>query len=151
MVRFLQKDIAVGLLCMAVAAFGLIQGRRYPIGTSDEMGPGYFPLVIFSALMICGLAMLLVRLARPGEMLDRWAWRPLGAVMTAIIFFGLTVETLGFVLSCILTVAIATCAEKGAPWKNVLTLSLTTAAGAALLFVVLLGLSLPLWPLWLRA
>lgn len=151
MARFLQKDAAFGLLCVAFAAFGLIQGRRYPIGSSDEMGPGYFPLVIFGALLICGIAMLVVGLTKPGEPLERWAWRPLLAVMAAIVFFGVTVETLGFVLSCIITVTIATFAEKTARWKGVMVLSVTTALGAALLFVVLLGLALPLWPVWLRA
>jgi hypothetical protein len=151
MTRFLQKDIAVGLLCLAVAAFGLIQGRRYSIGTSDEMGPGYFPLVIFGTLMACGIVLLLIRLFKPGELLERWAWRPLVAITLAIIVFGVTVEKIGFVLAGILLVVIASRAEKTASWRSALILSVISAAGAALVFIVLLKLSLPLWPIWLRS
>ena len=51
----LRNDQLSGLLLLALALFVLWQNRAYPLGTLQEPGPGYVPLLIAAFLGIIGL------------------------------------------------------------------------------------------------
>ena len=47
----LSRDVAAGLLFVAIGVAALVAGSDYRSGTLLNMGPGYFPRIV-SALMI---------------------------------------------------------------------------------------------------
>ena len=149
MARFLQKDTAFGLLCVALAAFGLIQGRRYPIGSSDEMGPGYFPLLLTVLLALLGFVVLANGLRVDGPEVGAIPLRALLATTLPIVFFGLTLRGLGLVLSLTITVLATTFAMRS--WNPVVALSTTLVLVVACvaIFVFALGLPLSLFGPWI--
>jgi putative tricarboxylic transport membrane protein len=144
--RLFQKDVAVGLLCLTIAAIGLIVNNSYPKGSASAMGPGFFPTMIFGLLGICGAGLTIWRLTRTGQGLGSWPWRPLATITLAMVVFGLVVEHLGFILSTMLLLLLSGASSPGGSWVRVLILAVVTSTVAGLLFVVLLNLQIPLWP-----
>jgi hypothetical protein len=58
-VRRLREDQLSGLVLIALALFVGWQNRAYPLGTLQEPGPGYTPLLIAVFLGITGLLIVL--------------------------------------------------------------------------------------------
>lgn len=80
----LRNDQLSGLILFALALFVIWQNRSYPLGSLQEPGPGYTPLIIAVFLGLTGIAIALsgARAQRLGEM--RWpeanrAWMILAA------------------------------------------------------------------------
>ena len=55
----LRSDQVSGLVLTALAAFALWQNRSYPVGSVQEPGPGYTPLIIGVFLGFIGLLIAL--------------------------------------------------------------------------------------------
>jgi hypothetical protein len=144
--RLLQKDVLAGLLCLTIALIGLTVNTEYPTGTASAMGPGFFPIIIFGLLGICGAGLVIWRLMHDGQDAGSWHWRPLAVISLSMVAFGLTVETLGFILSTILLLIIAGFWTADISWRRLLVLAVVTSVLAGLLFVVLLNLQVSLWP-----
>jgi hypothetical protein len=144
--RLLQKDVLAGLLCLTIALIGLATNTEYPTGTASAMGPGFFPVIIFGLLGICGAGLVIWRLLQGGQDAGIWGWRPLAMISLAMLVFGLTVESLGFILSTVLLLIIAGVSSPGISWRRLLVLAVVTSVLAGLLFVVLLNLQISLWP-----
>ena len=51
-----QKDLGAGLLYIAFGAVGFYIAREYGMGQASRMGPGYFPTVLSSRLILFGAA-----------------------------------------------------------------------------------------------
>ena len=58
-IRALRNDQLSGLLLTALAVFVAWQNRTYPLGTVQEPGPGYTPLLIAIFLGVMGLLIAL--------------------------------------------------------------------------------------------
>jgi hypothetical protein len=50
-----KKDFVGGLVFVFFGAGALFMARNYRIGTAFRMGPGYFPVVLASLLLVIGL------------------------------------------------------------------------------------------------
>jgi putative tricarboxylic transport membrane protein len=57
-----MKDLLTGLLFLTVGAIFGISSWQLSVGTSDEMGPGYFPLLISSVLVVVGMILIVKHL-----------------------------------------------------------------------------------------
>jgi len=148
-----RKNVLAGLFFIGVAVFGLWLSRNYPIGTATRMGTGYVPRLLLWLLLVLGGGVLVQGLraaredmpAEPGGILRFW---PLVAVTLAIVAFGLTLERFGLIVATILLLGIGSLGE-----RNLRPLE-TIVAGALLIglswliFIVGLGLTMPLWPVW---
>jgi hypothetical protein len=55
----LSTDFLTGLLFLALGSFAIIYGSRYPIGTASRMGPGYYPLLVSSGLVLLGCILVI--------------------------------------------------------------------------------------------
>lgn len=126
-------------------AFVLV-GIPLPQGTALEMGPGYFPRQVAWLALVVGLLLVLRSLRRDGPPLLRLRWRPLLATVCAVLVFGWSVGQLGLLITAPITLIIA---SLGAARPSLLRLALLVVlvtAGASLVFVQLLGLTIPLLP-----
>lgn len=158
-----QKDFFAGVmfscigLIFAVGAF-----KNYPIGTSSDMGPGFFPFLLGMILCLLGVAIAMTGLSRTssgGERIGAWAWRPLICVILANAAFGvllgglpsLGIPSFGLVIAIYALTLIAALGGDEFKLQEVLILATVLAIGCYVVFVWGLRLQLPAWPGFMMA
>ena len=151
------KDFYAGLLFTLVgSAFGW-GALDYQIGSSARMGPGYFPLLLGVLLALLGAVMMLRAARFQADRLDAigpWAWKPLVAIISANLLFGvalgglprLKLPALGLMLGIYGLTFVACLAGERFKFKEAALLATALAALSYLAFVLLLQLQLPVWP-----
>ena len=149
-VRRALKDILAG---SAFIGFGLAFAgiaTTYEVGTTLEMGPGYFPLALGLLLAALGAAIIVKGfLADEGLPVGRVPWRAVALLTAALIFFGVTVRGLGLVPSLFVTSALAGYARPGSGALLPLAIAGGLTVVSLLIFVVGLQLRLPLLGPWI--
>jgi hypothetical protein len=147
-----RKNVLAGLLFMAVALIGLWVSRDYPVGTTQRMGTGYVPrLLCWMLLGLGGTVLLQGFLTKDSLSSDATvplAWRPAVFVSASLVIFGLTIERLGLVLSILLLIAIGAIAAKGLRPLETLTAAVVLIVLSWTIFILGLGLTIPVWPEW---
>ncbi len=154
------KDFYAGVLFMLVGSAFAWGALDYTVGSSARMGPGYFPLLLGVLLALLGAVMLLraqLRQAQTDQALGRWAWKPLLAIISANLLFGialgglpaLNVPALGLMGGIYLLTFVACLAGERFQAREAAWLATALAALSYLAFVLLLKLQLPVWPVFL--
>jgi putative tricarboxylic transport membrane protein len=148
-----RTDVLAGLLFIAVAVLGLWISRDYPIGTALRMGTGYVPRLLCWLLLGLG-AVVLVQGLREGQGAralssgDVSALRPAVFVTASLVIFGLSIERLGLVLSILLLIGVGAVAARGLRPIEALAAALVLIVLSWGIFIVGLGLTIPVWPEW---
>jgi putative tricarboxylic transport membrane protein len=142
----LSKDFLTGAAFLVTGGFVIIYGSRYPMGTAVRMGPGYFPFLVSCGLALLGAGLLVRALARPAEVIDALALRPLFAVLIATLAFGLLIERAGFWLASLSLVVLSRLAERGGGLLEAAGLALALTSLVTAIFRFALGLPLRLLP-----
>jgi hypothetical protein len=142
----LSTDLATGVLFIVLGGFAIIYGSRYAVGTTARMGPGYFPLLISSGLVLVGGILVGRSLLASDDTLGTIGWRPLLLVLAGVLAFGLLIDRIGLLVAGVLLIVAARLADRELrPVETaVLAVALTLATGAVFLY----GLGLPIR--WLR-
>jgi hypothetical protein len=153
------KDFYAGLLFTLVGSAFAWGALDYQVGTSARMGPGYFPLVLGVLLaLLGGVMMLRAALAQADgvQAIGPWAWKPLVAIISANLLFGvalgglpsLKLPALGLMLGIYLLTFMACLAGERFKFKEAALLATALATLSYLAFVLLLKLQLPVWPVF---
>jgi hypothetical protein len=144
------RDIAGGLVTIAIGAGFFLFGRELEMGTSFRMGPGYFPTLL--SLLMTALGAVLTFLAwraKPEEgAFAHVPWRGLLLVIGATLLFGFTLRGLGLAPVLVLVILATAWASRYAVWRTAIPLALGLAVFCSVLFIQLLGLPLPLLGPW---
>src|SRR5947209_5288087 len=146
-----RKNVLAGLMFIAIAALGLWMSRDYPIGTALRMGTGYVPRLLCWILMGLGAAILVQGLREKDTPPERTSWRqlmPIVVVTTSLVVFALAIEELGLVLSILLLVGIGAVAARDIKIWEILVAALVLIALSYAIFILGLGLTIPVWPVW---
>jgi predicted outer membrane lipoprotein len=152
-----QKDFFSGLMFLVVGIAFAWGATTYSIGEGARMGPGYFPLVLGVVLAAIGAFTIfeaLVVETEDGELIGKFAWKPLGFIIGANVAFGILlagvprfgIPAFGLIVAIYALVFIAAQAGDEFKWKEVLILATVLALGSWLAFVKLLSLQFPVWP-----
>jgi len=148
-----RTDALAGLLFIAVAVLGLWISRDYPIGTALRMSTGYVPRLLCWLLLGLG-AVVLVQGLREGQGAralssgDVSALRPAVFVTASLVIFGLSIERLGLVVSILLLIGVGAVAARGLRPIETLAAALVLTVLSWGIFIVGLGLTIPVWPEW---
>ena len=59
-----NKDFWAGFMLIAFGAASIFIARGYPLGSTMRMGPGYFPSVLGSILVLFGIYVMIVGLRK---------------------------------------------------------------------------------------
>ena len=152
-----RKDVLSGLMFAGVALFGLWLSRDYPIGTALRMGTGYVPRLLCWTLLGLGVIVLVQGLrqaqsvngaARSLSSDDISAWRPVVFVAASLVIFGLSIEHLGLVISILLLIGVGAVAARGLKPVETSVAALVLIALSWGIFILGLGLTIPVWPEW---
>lgn len=142
------KDFLAGLIFLATSAlfgFGVLE---LPIGTAFRMGPGYFPLVLCIILALLGLIIMFNGIRWEGDPITNFAWRGLLNIILPVVFFGVTLRGLGFVISLSLAVFFTSIASAHFKWwVSLVNVAVITFFGW-LIFIWGLGLPIQVWGPW---
>jgi hypothetical protein len=141
-----QKDLCAGLLFVAIGGVAVIAASGYPFGSTRQMGPGYFPLLLGGILILLGAA-IGGRALWAGEVkpLPAVPFRPLVLVTLSILIFAVMLERFGLVPAILATVAVSCLGGHEFRIREALLLAVFLAAACVLLFHVALGLPFALW------
>jgi hypothetical protein len=139
-----------GALLAAAGAFFAFQSLGLEIGTALRMGPGYFPLVLSTVLILLGIVILVQAVRVQGEPIGPLAWRGMLFILPAPVFFGLTVRGLGFVPALFLTALIAAFASARMKPLSALVLAFAVTIFATAVFSYGLGLPYERFGPWTR-
>ena len=142
-----SKDFIAGLVFMTIGAAALIISQSYRIGTANQMGPGYFPMMLAGGLLLLG-AVLAVKAWRDAdpESMDGGKWRAVLFPTLGIVLFGLALERLGLILSIALVIGVGVLGSSQTRWKEVPFLILASIAFSVLVFVYGVKLPVEVWP-----
>ncbi|AZO81797.1 MULTISPECIES: tripartite tricarboxylate transporter TctB family protein [unclassified Bosea (in: a-proteobacteria)] len=140
------QDLLFGTFLVAVAAGALYATRTLSVGHAADMGPGYMPRVVSLALFGFGLFFLGRSARGVAVTIEAVRLRPLLAVLAAVGVFALTAERLGLAIASVLTVLLAGLATRETRPLESIGFALLLSALAALLFIKVLALPVPLWP-----
>ena len=82
------KDFWTGIIYLVFGGFAFWIARDYGMGTASRMGPGYFPTVLSSLLMLFGVIAIVRSFIVPGEPIGEFAWKAAVLVLLATLLFG---------------------------------------------------------------
>lgn len=140
------QDVLLGVFLVAVAAGALYATRALTAGHAADMGPGYMPRVVSLALLGFGLFFLGRSIRGVAVSIEAVRLRPLIAVLAAVGVFALSAERLGLAIASVLTVLLAGLATRETRPLESIGFALLLSGLAALLFIKVLALPVPLWP-----
>jgi hypothetical protein len=148
-----RRDVLAGLLFIGVATLGLWLSRDYPIGTALRMGTGYVPRLLCWILLGLGAVVVVQGLreaqdVRPLSSADFSALRPLVFVTASLVIFGLSIERLGLVISILLLIGVGAVAARALRPLETLAAALVLIVLSWGIFILGLGLTIPVWPEW---
>ncbi len=112
MLNWKTEDAKAGLLFLAISLFfGITTLVKLEIGSPEEMGAGFFPLVLCAILFALGAAILLK--AQPDAQAQLPVnWRAVVCIAAAPVAFGLTVRSLGLLPALLISIALAVMASR---------------------------------------
>jgi hypothetical protein len=146
------KDGLAGVVFVAIGlAFAFI-GQTYALGTTGQMGPGYFPTVLGVILVVLGGAIVVQAFLSPDlerEPFGRIPWRALAMTLAAVMVFGLTVRGLGVAPAVFLSALLSALSSRTNSPLAAAAIGIGLAVLGVLIFIVALSLRLPLVGPWL--
>lgn len=140
------RDLVAGLLMAGLGLFvAAYAASHYRMGDAARMGPGYFPTVLGLVLAALGLLIVAFAFRKAVHVLSPppFVWRPLLAVLAAILVFSALVERLGLVPATIGLTFVVVLAERPFQLRRTLLLAIGLALISWLIFAVGLQMTLP--------
>ena len=141
------KDLVGGGALALTGLYMFYAATSYRIGTAQQMGPGYFPMIVSGLLLLLGVMIAGLALTRSGS-IEKPEWRPLIAISASVLVFALCVRTLGLIPAVFGSTVVSAMGHRGLHLIPTATLALALSIGTWILFAKLLGLTMPalLWP-----
>ena len=140
------KDFWSGLFFIAVAAGFMLLSLQYHMGTMHKMGPALFPTLVGALLACLGLIIAFRAFAIDGPPVPRLYARPIGISLAAIALFGVVLAHFGLLAAVAALVVVSAIASRESKPFETVGLVLVLMLFSAAVFVWLLGLPIPLWP-----
>jgi hypothetical protein len=145
----LRKDFWTGAIYVGVGVAALLIARNYSFGSGARMGPGYFPTVVSTALILVGLAVVGRSFFTRGERVTEFAWGPLAILLASLVAFGFLLTRAGFLVAAVALVLGCAFASERFRLAPIPLLGMVVLIGlCAGLFIYGLGIPMPLIGPW---
>jgi len=145
---FSSRDAIGGLLIAFIGGMFLYFAGDLRTGSIVQMGPGYLPKVLSWCLIGLGGLILAKSTVVVSEPIQWPSLRAVVPLVTATLLFALLLETAGLFITAALAIVVARLSISGLRWFSLETFLFAVgfSAGCGILFVVLLGQQIPLFP-----
>ncbi|MBD3894498.1 tripartite tricarboxylate transporter TctB family protein [Halomonas sp. ML-15] len=139
-----NHELFGGLLLIGIGAYAYYHGQQYAFGSLARMGPGFLPQVL--SMVLCGIGGLLAVTSqlKPSSTVQL-QWGQLLIVAASMALFALLLRPAGLFTAAFVGVVISSWADREITWPGRIALALVVAALASLIFIVGLGMNMPLW------
>jgi hypothetical protein len=125
--------------------------RDYPVGDLSEFGVGFMPWVCTVGMAILGAVIVLRALkANNTDEIHPALGRPLMVIVAGMAIFAFALDPLGLFTSAVLSVFVSSLASGESSLRERILVSFGLATLVTLLFGYGLGMSMPLWPWFMR-
>lgn len=131
---------------MAIALLALYLVNDLPASGRVGFASGTAPRLFAYGLLALGGALFVSSWVTSGPGLQRLEWRGLLTILGAIVLFALVIRDLGLIATGIPMVMLASFAAKDARWMEAGIFAVVITIFCAILFPVVLGQPIPLWP-----
>jgi hypothetical protein len=142
------KDFWSGVMFLFFGLAAVIIGQDYEMGHAGRMGPGYFPSVLGGILGLIGLVSVIRSFFTPGEAIGRFAIKEGFLVLFSVLLFGLLVRGVGILIGLFVMVMIASFASSKFRVRSAVLMAIGSAVFCVTVFVIGLGLPLPIFGSW---
>jgi hypothetical protein len=140
------QDLVGGLALTALGLFAAYYAHEhYEIGNLRRMGPGFFPVSLGLTLAVLGVLVALPAWFRQGPVIQP-SWKTLSLVTLSLVVFSFTLKSLGLIAATSLAVLLSSMADRGVHWRTRGLLCAGVSAVTYLIFIMGLGMLLPVWP-----
>lgn len=139
-----QNEFWSGILFIGFGLIFLLVSPNYEFGSPARIGPGFFPTILSSLLIVVGLATASRGFYFSRIPLDRFALRPLILVTLSIVIFAVIINTAGALITIVLMTFIASLASEKFDLQSRLILAIVLATFSILVFILGLGMPIPI-------
>lgn len=148
--RLNDADLWAGVLFVAMGVAALVVGADLTIGSADEMGEGYVPRAMATALVVLGTLLVLIAAWRSRQSgphpIDAMRLRPILFVTSAIVAFVALAEPLGLAAAIAGSVTVGSFAGEPLRARSLVVLIGALCVSIGAVFVWGLGLPLSMVP-----
>lgn len=135
------NDWIAGLFAILIGAFVLFESSSYSMGSTRDMGPGYFPVLLGILMVAFGVGILAVEGRRQiSHEQETAAIRPICLVMIGLLVFALLIDRLGMWPSLFGACFISALADRNMKLYKAAIIAFCIATASAVIFVYGLGL-----------
>ncbi len=142
------RDFWAGIIYLAIGVGAFWMAQDYRMGSAIKMGPGYFPAALSGLLALIGVISLIRSVIRPGEAVGGFALKALVLVVGGTFLTGYLMRHAGLVIALPFLVIVTALASIKFRWTWALALAAGMTLFSALVFVMALGLPVPLFGSW---
>ncbi|MBU2053923.1 MAG: tripartite tricarboxylate transporter TctB family protein [Proteobacteria bacterium] len=143
------KDFWAGLMFIGFGLFFMIGAGNYDLGSTERMGPAYFPTMLGGLMAVVGGAVFFQSFVVSGGKVVAIPLRLLFFITVALLLFGYLLKPIGLVLALALLVVVSASAGHEFKLREVLLLAVALTVLSVLVFVKGLGQPFPLLPKFL--
>ena len=144
--RINTPDLAFAVFLIALGGLALALASPLSVGTAAAMGPGYVPRGLAMLIMVYGAVLGVRALFSGRQALPSVELRPLFLIFGAVALFAILLPLVGLALTSFALVLCAGFAAYDVRLRENVIAAVTLAAFGVVLFVVALGLPIPVWP-----
>ena len=145
----ITSEKVTSALFVLFSVFLVFESVKYPIGTIDNPGPGFLPLILGMAIGVLSLA-LLIRACRTGDgsssrvsWPDRGGWIKIALIFFTVILFTLFLDVTGYLMNVFLLFLVLLKPVGKQKWTWSLIISLGGTLISYMIFDAWLRLPLP--------
>jgi putative tricarboxylic transport membrane protein len=139
------QDLGAGVVFILIGAAGIVFGQDLALGSAARMGPGYFPMLLSGLIIAIGLVLAVRSLASDGPPIPPIHFRPLLAIILAVLAFGALIDRIGLALTAAVLTIGAAYARRDVNLIETLLLAVGLALFTVGIFVYALTQPLPAW------
>lgn len=149
--KMLEKDFLGGTLIFATGMGVTIHSISFEIGTLNQMGPGFFPMVLGLILTTCGIAIAAKSRSLKSNSRDEInakppaEWRAWALIIIGIASFIAFAKIAGLIVATFSIVFISALGGRDNSWKSAALLALLMVAVSVIVFWWALQIQLPLF------
>jgi hypothetical protein len=139
-----RQDLIGGLLSVALGLYVIAEASQYPMGSLLRMGPGFFPCVVATIIVLLGLALIVASFrARPESGGHEVRIRSVLAIGPGIVLFALLLERVGLIPATMTLVLVSSLAEPHWRPRRAAVLALAMTTFIYVLFILVLRMPIP--------
>ena len=148
-----QKNFWSGVMFIVVGLFFAGFAREYDMGTSQRMGPAYFPTVLGLLLAALGVIVAIQGLAveTTDGKIEKFHFDALAWVLGAVVLFGVLLRPAGLIVSLIALIVVSAFGSHDFKWKETALLTAALVIMVLLVFIWGLKLTIPIWPAFIES